>query len=114
MSKILDLKCVLLSGSVVYADLRLSLAEAEEIWTGSQLVVTATTDSALTLGPVTTGDVFYITSDVAVSYKLNASATAVTLDAGGFHLYFGTSITAITITNASGSTATLKYGVWGA
>lgn len=62
---------------------------------------------------ITTVDVFYITSDQAISWKCVAGETAIGLDANGAHCLFGTSLTAILVSNASGSTANVKIYVAG-
>ena len=71
-------------------------------------VADSTTDEAVNVAGVAAVDVFAVKSDQAVSYKLNGSSDAVTLDANGFHALFGTNITAMTVTNASGSTANIE------
>jgi len=76
-------------------------------------VADETTDESVDLGGITTVDVFAITSDYQITYKLNGSATAITLDAKKSHVLFGTSITAITISNASGSTASVQILIAG-
>jgi hypothetical protein len=68
-------------------------------------VGTGTSDSSISFGGVTTAQVFYITSDYAVSYKLNGGTTSHTVTANGHHMLIGAAITAVTISNASGSTA---------
>jgi hypothetical protein len=87
-----------------------SLVEDESVLLEYE-VATATTAQDIPIS-FTTGiaavDVMLITSTYAITYFLNGSATAITLDANGVHLLCGTNITAMTVTNASGSTAVIK------
>jgi hypothetical protein len=87
----------------------------ESAWQYYELV-TATTDQAIpfTLSTgVTTVDVVLIESTQAISWRLNAADTAITLDANRVHLLYGTNITALLLSNASGSTATVKIFIAG-
>ena len=81
-----------------------SLAQSEANWR-TYLVADATSDESVDLAGIATVDVFLITADQDITYKLNGSSDAITLDANGVHILFGTSITAVTVSNASGSTA---------
>ncbi len=70
------------------------------------------------LGDVTTGEVFYLRSNQSVTYRLNGSTLDIplTIDVTlsyAFALFFGTAITALTMSNASGSTATIRFGIAG-
>ena len=76
-------------------------------------VANGVTDSSILPPNITTIDVLYIASDQAVTYEHNGADTTITLDAGGFALFFGTSMTALTITNASGNTANIQLGWFG-
>ena len=107
MAQVIDMKLELRSNLRNYFDVFKQISEAELCFYEDYPVVTATTDGAIALGSITTADIFYISSDQAITYKLNGSATAVTLDANCHHIYMGTAITALTVTNASGSTAYL-------
>lgn len=76
-------------------------------------VVTATSDEAISLVGVTTASAFFLYSDQTITYVLNGADTAITLTARGWVLLWNTSITACTISNASGSTANVTVGIWG-
>lgn len=108
MAHIFDAKLLLRYGGKQIADHFQQLSETEVVWYEDYPVATATTDGEISLGSITTADVFYIYSDQQITYKLNGADTACTLDAGRFHLHWGDAVTALTITNASGSTAYLK------
>lgn len=75
-------------------------------------IATGTTDEALPLGSLTTAYVVALISDQAVSIKANGSATALTLRANEPVVI--PNVTALTITNASGSTANVQYIAVGA
>lgn len=64
---------------------------------------------------LTTITALLITSNVNVSVTYGAAAdnVPVALNAGGVHLISGTSLTALALSNASGSTATVTYLVVG-
>ena len=65
------------------------------------------TDVAMSLGPLTVAYSIAIVSDVVVSVKPNGSLTALTLRANEPIVLPG--ITALTISNSSGSTAKVQY-----
>jgi hypothetical protein len=85
--------------------------------TGPQLVQIATgqTDQAVRIISATQGITtvigFLIASDQDVTVKYNAGSVAIALNANGFHFLSGTSLTAVAVTNNSGSTANLR--IWG-
>jgi hypothetical protein len=92
----------------------LNLEVAADEWSWDEFeVATGVSDSSILPSNITTIDVLYIESDQAVSYEHNGADTTITLDADKAHCLFGTSVTALTITNASGSTANIKLGVFG-
>lgn len=79
------------------------------------VVATATTDAALNFGGVTTADVFYLKSDQAITLNLQAdSGTDIPVDANKPVFISGTAITAAYVSNSSGSSANIKFGIWGA
>lgn len=59
---------------------------------------------------ITTATAVLISSDQTVTVFYNGGNQALTLTANGFHLLASTSITAMTITNNSGSTANIS--IW--
>jgi hypothetical protein len=61
---------------------------------------------------ITTVTACLITSDQTISISYNAG-TAISLVAGGFHMFSNTSITAMAITNASGNTANVTMWLVG-
>jgi hypothetical protein len=99
---------------VVYSKVH-SIAADETGWQYYELA-TGTTDQAIpfTLSTgVTTVDIVLIESSQAISWRLNAADTAITIDANRVHLLFGTNITALLMSNASGSTAYVKIYIAG-
>lgn len=90
-----------------------SISEAEGVWHELQLA-DATTDSSVNFGGVTTSDIILISSDQAISWRAAATDTAIGLDANRVHVLVGTNLTAVLLTNASGSTANVKVLVAGA
>lgn len=96
----------------VIRSLPLSVAADEFQWEEFE-VANGVSDSSIMPSKIATIDVLYIESDQAVSYEHNGADTTITLDAKKAHVLFGTNITALTITNASGSTANIKLGAWG-
>ena len=76
-------------------------------------VATGVTASSIFPPNITTIDVLYFESSQVVTIFQNSSATADSIDANGVLLKFGTSVTALTITNASGNTAQIRLGWFG-
>lgn len=102
-------------GSPDGPNLAKSIATSAAVWTeGYRTVADGTSNSAIAFGPVTTADLLYISSDQQITLKQVSGDTAITIDAGGFVILWGTSATAYIISNASGSTATIHYIVAGA
>jgi len=92
----------------------LSISVAADEWGWDEFeVANGVTDSDIFPQNITTIDVLYIESDQAVTWEHNSADQRITLDADKFALLFGTSITALTISNSSGSTANIKLGWWG-
>ena len=90
-----------------------SVAYDEALWQEIE-VADAASDSQLSFGGVATVDVLYLISDQALTYNINSSSgTDLTLDANKPLFMAGTSVTALYVSNASGSTANVKYGIWG-
>lgn len=92
-------------------DLVFSLAVTK--WFGPSTVTIATGVTAQALIVIgtqglTTIQALLIKSDQLITVSYN-SGTAFQVSAGGFHLLAGTSLTGVTITNASGSTANVTY-----
>lgn len=82
---------------------------------GDYALATASTNTSLNFESITTATAFYIKSDQAISVNINSNTeTAKSLTAGSFMLSVGTSVTALYITNSSGSTANIKWRIWGA
>ncbi len=63
---------------------------------------------------ITTATAVLISSDQTITVTYNGGNQAITLTANGFHLLSNTSITAIAITNNSGSTANISLWLCGA
>jgi hypothetical protein len=96
-------------------------AESVTNWVGPftiQIATGASEQSVIVIGTqgLTTITDIMITSDTAISvtYGAAASNVPVPLGANKVHLVTGTSLTALSITNASGVTATVTYLVAGA
>jgi len=99
---------------IVYSKVQ-SLAENEVGWQEYQ-VTTGTSDQDIAFNltnGITTIDLMLISSDQTISYEINGADTTITLDANCVHALWGTNITALTVTNASGSTANLKILIAG-
>ena len=72
-------------------------------------IPTATTEQAITFPPgFTTVTTILISSDQTISYVKTTGQTTTTVTANCPHLLTGTSLTALLINNASGSTANVK------
>ena len=79
-------------------------------------VATAVTDQAIPISTttgVTTIQALYIKSDQNISIRQVAADTALTVRANLPFMLMGAAITALLVSNASGSTANLKIGIWG-
>lgn len=102
-------------GSGVKFETEQSLFEDEAAWQRYELA-DGTTDQAvpfnLTTG-VTTVDILLLTADQQISWRLAATDTAITLDANRFHVLYGCNITALLLSNASGSTANVRVYIAG-
>jgi len=105
-------KITLTEGNLVLFDSTLEIIADEWVWDQFE-VADSTSDSSIFPGNITTATVLFIESDQTVTYEIDGADTTETLTAGYAHLLFGTSITALTITNSSGSTANVRLGVWG-
>lgn len=76
---------------------------------------TATTDTAVSMGGVTTCDALFLKSDQALTLNINSSAgTDITVDASKPLILCGSAITALYLSNASGSTANIIIDMYGA
>ena len=79
------------------------------------VIATASTDTAINFGGVTTADVVYIKSDQTITINIDSNTgTDITLDANKPLLLTGTAITALYVSNASGSSANITIALWGA
>jgi len=80
--------------------------------TTSQLIQVAdsVTDQTINLGPVATSEVFMLETDQTITIKLNGSSDAITVDSV---FVLGGTVTALTVSNASGSTANLTVKAGG-
>lgn len=75
------------------------------------VIATGTVDQSIPMGGVSTASLIYIKSDVEISVKFNSTVTdlAKTISANGELFWKGCSVTAVYITNASGSDATIYF-----
>ena len=79
-------------------------------------VATGVTDQAMPISTttgVTTTQALYFRSDQNVTLRQAAADTGLTIRANLPMLLTGTAITALLVSNASGSTANIRYRVWG-
>lgn len=74
-------------------------------------IATGQTDVAISLGPLTTAACLVFKCDQAITVKLNGSATALTLVPNDPVVV--PNITAMTVSNATGSTGKLEVGAAG-
>jgi len=73
-------------------------------------IANAASDTSLAFGGVTTADVVFLISDQSITINLNSnSGTDITIDASKPFVIFGGAVTAIYVSNASGSTAHIEY-----
>jgi hypothetical protein len=72
-----------------------------------------TTDESIGLGPITTASVFLISADYEITYKLNGSSDAITLNAGGTHLFMGGSITSLSVSEGNSQACVLEIYLGG-
>ena len=78
------------------------------------VVANGAADTALSLGGVTTGAVLRMESDQTLTINFNSnSGTNITLTASMPMFLAGSSITAIYVSNATGSDANLKWAIFG-
>ncbi len=92
----------------------LSLSVAADEWCWDEFEVdNGASDSDIFPQNITTINILYLESSKAVTWEADGADTRITLNAGKFALLFGTSITALTISNASGSTSNIKLGWFG-
>lgn len=68
-------------------------------------VADSTSDESINFAGLTTATAVLLRSDQTVSFKINGGDTAIQLTANGLFVLFNTSITSLTISNSSGSTA---------
>ena len=117
MAVVVRFKCeVEEAGGGIADSLLLSVAFDEGGGMTNYEVATAVTDQAIPISTttgVTTIEGFYIKSDQTISLRQVAADTAWTVTANRPLLVTGTSMTALLISNASGSTANIKLRVWG-
>jgi len=82
----------------------------DEIHGGADEVATGVTDQAISLGGLTTVEAMILKSNVAVSFKVNGVTTAIACKAFAIR---GAAITSLSVSNASGSLAVVKYQMSG-
>lgn len=76
-------------------------------------IAKATSDESISFGPLTTASVLVISSDYEITYKLNSSSDSITLNAGGVHILMGSSITAISVSEADVQACVLEIYLGG-
>ena len=100
------------------------ISVGEDSWNGAYaytarteqdiVVADAAADTALSLGGVTTGAVLVMKSDQTLTINVNSSSgTNITLTADKPLMLAGSSITALYVSNASGSSANLTWSIYG-
>ena len=78
-------------------------------------IATAASDTQIVFGGVTTADVLLLTSDQQITVNFDANdGTDITVDANKPVLFTGTAMTAIYVSNSSGSTANIVLDIYGA
>lgn len=77
------------------------------------ILASGSVDSAVSFGGVTTGDILFLTSDQSISWRQSLTDTAIALDANRVHVLCGTDVTAVYLTNLSGSDANVRIMVAG-
>lgn len=70
-------------------------------------VATGVTDQSIALPGQTTAKGVIITTDHDVSFKVNGGDTAIPLNADGLFVMFKTEVTSLSVSNSSGSKATI-------
>jgi hypothetical protein len=79
------------------------------------VVANGSSDSSVSFGGVTTADIVYLKSDQALTVNINSSSgTNITLDANKPLISVGTAVTAMYLSNASGTDANVLFKIWGA
>ena len=95
-------------GEAIYAKLQ-EYDVTLEVYYPNYTLVTASTDVSVAISPLATIRVFVITSDVAITYRLDSiTGTLRTLQARRVAVIVGDAITGLWLSNASGATANIK------
>lgn len=91
---------------------RRQLAQTEGV---CQKFVLAADAAAANVFPaqLTTVDVLVMTADGGITYVLNGADTAITLDANGIVVLWGSAITALTLSEPNSATVNVKIWAWG-
>lgn len=98
------------SGNVMQDGLTITDKAFDELFSQFMEVDNLTTDLAVSLGPLTTGQQILILSDQTVSFKLNSSTTAISCTT----LFLdGASLTSLSVSNSSGSQAHVRIYMLG-
>jgi hypothetical protein len=97
------------SGGIVSDGLILS-DNSDEMTIQFVLVANGAVDQAVSLGPVTTGQMVLIVSDKEVSVKFNGAAAGI---AGKVFFLSGAAITSIAVSNSSGVAAKIRVHILG-
>ena len=97
-----------IGSGILYSSLQ-SISETLSTGMMTKTAANGTSDVALSMGTVTNAEVFLITANRALSWRLNAADTAITLQANRLHVLWGANQTAPLISNTSGGTATIRY-----
>lgn len=78
-------------------------------------IATGAADTSVNFGGVTTGDVILIHTDQTIIIKFQSSGgTSITIDPNKPVVFTGTAMTAIYVSNSSGSTANIIFDIYGA
>ena len=103
-----------LSGTDISTESRRGSVSYDESLVQNYEIATGVTDEAISIGGVATIDVLFLESDQAITLNINSSTgTDITVDANKPLLITGTSITALYVSNSSGSTANIRYVLLG-
>jgi hypothetical protein len=97
----------------VTKDLYVGLAIDESVHYSRYELAADATDESIGFGPITTASVLVISSDYAITYKLNGSSDAVALNANGIHVLMDTAITSLSVSEGNSQACVLEIYLGG-
>lgn len=99
-----------ITGNLISDSWSIEDQEFDELSTQFLELVNGASDTVISLGEVGTGSLILIVSDQTISFKLNSETVAVAFKV---ILLSGAAVTALKLSNASGSTANVRLAVLG-